>query len=65
MHFENFFRYLDYKISTAGLLSLKHCLNQTSFAIHFYSGALAREARAAEHHGYENVVNYPSEKMWQ
>ena len=28
------------------------------------SGALAREARAAEHHGKENVVNYPSEKVW-
>ena len=21
-------------------------------------------ARAAEHHGQENVVNYPSEKIW-
>ena len=29
------------------------------------SGALAREARAAEHHGKENVVNYPSKKIWQ
>ena len=28
------------------------------------TGALARFARAAEHHGYENVVNYPSEKIW-
>ena len=22
------------------------------------------EARAAEHHGHQNLVNYPSEKMW-
>ena len=29
------------------------------------SGGLAREARAAEHHRYENVVIYPSEKIWQ
>ena len=28
------------------------------------SGAFAREARAAEHHGEENVVNYPYEKIW-
>ena len=28
------------------------------------NGALARAARAAEHHGQENVVNYPSEKIW-
>ena len=31
----------------------------------YYIGALAHEARAAEHHGQENVVNYPSEKIWQ
>ena len=30
-----------------------------------YSGALARTKRAlAEHHGWENLVNYPSEKIW-
>ena len=29
-----------------------------------YSEALARETRAAEHHGEKNVVNYPSEKIW-
>ena len=29
-----------------------------------YSGALAREARAAEHHEKQNLVNYPSEKIW-
>ena len=28
------------------------------------SGALAPEARAAEHHGWENVVSYPFEKIW-
>ena len=29
-----------------------------------YSGPHAREARAAEPRGKENVVNYPSEKVW-
>ena len=28
------------------------------------SGALAREASAAEHHGWENLINYASEKIW-
>ena len=27
-------------------------------------GAPAREARAAGHHGLENEINYPSEKIW-
>ena len=26
--------------------------------------ARAKRARAAEHHGEENLVNYPSEKIW-
>ena len=30
----------------------------------FNSGAPAHEARAAEHHGQQNLVNYPSEKIW-
>ena len=29
------------------------------------SGALARKARAADHHWSENVMNSPSEKIWQ
>ena len=29
-----------------------------------HGGALAREAGAAEHHRKENVVIYPTEKIW-
>ena len=29
-----------------------------------YSGALAREARAVEYHGYENLVIYPCVNIW-
>ena len=38
-------------------------LHRDKVALHDDSGALAREARAAEHHGQENAVNYPSDKF--
>ena len=47
----------------SSLLTQKIYFNNRVFSWPISSGAHAREAHAAEHHGYENVVIYPPRKF--